>query len=79
MSEAVQWMEANLEDDEQKTRKYEQRALYKRAGVRWANSQPGRENRWVAGGRSSNEGYESSTEIYLPSTNEWTTGGNLRR
>ena len=57
LSEAVQWMEANLEDDEQETRKYEQRALYKRTGGRQKNAQLGLENRGVAGGWGSNRLY----------------------
>ena len=57
LSEAVQWMEANLEDDEQDTRKYEQRALYKRSGGLRKNGRLGLENRGVAGGWGSNRLY----------------------
>ena len=44
LSEAAQWVEANLDDDEQEAWKYERRALYRRTGGRWKNTDLGLES-----------------------------------
>ena len=44
------------------------------------NSNLLRKKGWlVSGGFNNDYGYESSTEIYLPSNNQWTRGANLPR